>query len=388
MKYSPFIFFTILLLIAAPLHTIKAAGNKPSIQSEAAVLVDAQSGQVLYEKNSEQKMYPASITKIATAIYAIENGNLSDMVTISEKARNVEGTRVYLEEGEQVPLKKLVQGLMINSGNDAGVAIAEHLSGSIKEFSKDLNAYLAEETGIQDTTFQNPHGLYNEMHMTTAKDMAKITRYAMENETFRDIFKTTKLKWQGESWDTTIFNHHKLVRNHSYKGITGGKNGFVDQAGFTLVTSASRENLNLIVVTMNAPTDQATYSDTTSLLDYGFASFETGKIKEGTIFEDSQNHEYTLDEPLYYTKRIGEEVNPAVSPSGELTLRNDEEELIASKHLEPNQQAIAQQKMLSKSAEESRQPSLLEGHLKLLILLSFGIFSIVAGYFFLQIRKL
>lgn len=143
----------------------------PTITSEAAILIEEKTGRILYKKNSDLKMYPASLTKVATAIYAIERGNLEDIVTVSQHARKVDGTRVYLEEGEKVPLKKLIQGLLINSGNDAGVAIAEHLDGSEEEFAINVNSYL-KEIGLQNTNFTNPHGLFNPDHTTTAGNNA------------------------------------------------------------------------------------------------------------------------------------------------------------------------------------------------------------------------
>jgi D-alanyl-D-alanine carboxypeptidase len=261
--------------------------NELQLNSEAVILIDAQSGQVLYEKNSDEKLPPASITKIATAIYAIEKGNLNDIVSISENATKADGTLVYLEAGEQVPLKKLIQGLLINSGNDAGVAIAEHLSGTVEQFVIDFNQYLQEEIGVEDTHFTNPHGLYNPEHLTTAEDMAKITQYAIQNELFREIFNTQELKWDGETWDTTLINHHLMVRDQSYEGITGGKNGFVTEAGFTLVTSAEREKLSLIAITLNSKTDEQSYQDTTALFNYGFLHFETEKIESNEQFVDA-----------------------------------------------------------------------------------------------------
>ncbi|WP_269150608.1 D-alanyl-D-alanine carboxypeptidase family protein [Bacillus licheniformis] len=138
--------FIIVLCLTLFFHSSAQAGekNKPEIKSVSAILIDGKSGQVLYEKNSRKKMYPASITKIATEIYAIENGNLEDRVKVSKNAAQTEGSSVYLEEGESVPLKRLLQGLLMNSGNDAGTAIAEHLSGSVKQFADDLNAFIAE----------------------------------------------------------------------------------------------------------------------------------------------------------------------------------------------------------------------------------------------------
>ncbi|WP_188456956.1 D-alanyl-D-alanine carboxypeptidase family protein [Virgibacillus oceani] len=239
--------------------------SPPTLVSKSAIMIDSKTGRVLYQKNASAQMYPASLTKIATAIYAIETGDLDDTVTVSKKARNTAGTRVYLNEGEQVTLKKLLQGMLINSGNDAGVAIAENLSGNINQFSLDINGYLKNVIGVQNTHFENPHGLFNPNHVTTAEDLAKITQYAMKNETFRNIFGTKKLKWNGDAWDTTLITHHKLMRQIPYEGITGGKTGFVPQSGFTLATTAERGDLSLIVITLNSYLESAAYNDTINL---------------------------------------------------------------------------------------------------------------------------
>ncbi len=223
--------FLLLLIsiIASPLFTstVQAASDTgpPSLTSKAAVMMDADTGDILFAKHANDAMYPASLTKIATAIYAIENGDLDSIAMVSEKARNIDGTRVYLEKGEKVTLKKLIQGLLINSGNDAGVAIAEHLSGSVDKFASDLNAYLKKKVGVQDTHFENPHGLFDPDHVTTASDLAKITQYAIRNDVFRNIFGTVELEWNGASWDTTLLTHHKMMRQMPYEGVTGGKTG-------------------------------------------------------------------------------------------------------------------------------------------------------------------
>ncbi|UOR14112.1 D-alanyl-D-alanine carboxypeptidase family protein [Halobacillus amylolyticus] len=282
-----------------------------NLMSEAAIMIDSETGEVLYEKNASKKMYPASLTKIATAIYAIETGNLDDVVTVSENARNTVGTKVYLEEGEQVTLKKLLQGLLINSGNDAGVAIAEHLSGSVERFSTEINQYLKNVVGVKNTNFVNPHGLFDAQHVTTAEDLAKITQYAMKNEVFREIFGTKKLKWNGESWDTTLYTHHKLMRQNPYKGVTGGKTGFVNQSGFTLATTAERENISLIVITLNSNFQRGAYKDTTKLLDYGFRSFQTSTISEGTTFI-VDGVKYKVPEKLSFTKPLNRKVTKEV----------------------------------------------------------------------------
>ncbi|MDF1511039.1 D-alanyl-D-alanine carboxypeptidase [Robertmurraya sp. DFI.2.37] len=244
-----FIISILLNLVFQSITIAEKPNEGPKIISEAAILIEESSGRVLYEKNAERLMYPASLTKVATAIYAIEKGNLEDLVTVSERARQVDGTRVYLEVGEKVSLRKLIQGLLINSGNDAGVAIAEYLDGSEEEFAASINDYL-QGIGLNRTHFVNPHGLFNPDHTTTARDLAVITQYSMKNADFREIFGTKELKWDGEVWDTTIYNHHKLMRERPYEGITGGKTGFVDESKHTLITTAKRDNMSVIAVVL------------------------------------------------------------------------------------------------------------------------------------------
>jgi serine-type D-Ala-D-Ala carboxypeptidase (penicillin-binding protein 5/6) len=265
------ILFLLYIPIQLPVHAEEIA--PPQLESEAAILVELETGTILLEKNATKKLNPASLTKIATAIYAIENGNLEDMVIVSENAYQTIGSSVYLEIGEKISLKELLEGLLVNSGNDAGIAIAEHLSGSVKQFSEDLNAYLEKNIGVQNTHFENPHGLYHSNHYTTAEDLAMITRYAMKNKDFRKLFGMKKLKWDGEKWDTTLYTHHKLLRETPYPGVTGGKTGYIEEAGHTLATTAERENLDLLTVTLNTDLQMDSYQDTEELLDYGFDNF-------------------------------------------------------------------------------------------------------------------
>lgn len=358
--------------------------------SQAVVLVDAKSGQILYEKNSKEKLPPASITKIATAIFAIEKGNINDLVTVSENARNVEGTRVYLEIGEQVPLKKLIQGLVINSGNDAGVAIAEHLSGSVDQFTEEFNEFLQQEVGVENTHFTNPHGLHDPKHLTTAEDMAKITQYALLNQTFRDIFQTSELKWDGESWDTTIINHHEMVRDKEYEGITGGKNGFVQEAGFTLVTTAERESLSLIAVTLNTMYSQQSYDDTIALLDYGFEHFKTDQILKNEKFTDRSGHTFLVKEDTSFTKRQGERIEKVVSPTGELVIKGEDKRIITEVELDQVENKEKDEQMKSEivtngDAVETKNK---DHHLPFIIPLAIIIGLFVSLLFYLQVRKI
>lgn len=293
--------------------------KSPLISSESAILIDAQSGQVLFNKYSNSKMYPASTTKIATAIYAIETGNLEDRVTISSNARGTMGSSVYLDEGEELSLEQLVEGLLVNSGNDAAVAIAEHLDGSVERFSKNINAYLKDRIGVLNTHFMNPHGLYDPEHTTTASDLAKITQYAIKNDTFREIFGMKELKWEGQSWSTTIYTHHKLMREAPYDGVTGGKTGYIDEARFTLVTTAKRENTSLIAVVLKG-SKEGIYEDTVKLFDYGFEHFKSVKIPKGKEFVNEQKETFVTEEDLYYTQLLEEPTKPELLNNGSLVI--------------------------------------------------------------------
>jgi serine-type D-Ala-D-Ala carboxypeptidase (penicillin-binding protein 5/6) len=269
-----FMIVMVLVYVSFSIHVYAKESNGISIDSESAILIDAKTGITLYGKNSNMRMYPASITKIVTAIVAIEEGNLEDLVVVSKKATYVEGTRVYLEEGEEVTLEKLIHGLLINSGNDAAIAIAEHIDGSVKKFAERMTEFVSAKAGASNTSFQNPHGLHDSEHYTTAADMAKITRYAMKNKTFAKMFNISSLPWNGESWETTLYNHHKMIVGEiPYEGIIGGKNGYVQKSGYTLVTVAKRGETSLIAVTLKTSNKNQAYRDTKKLLDYGFENF-------------------------------------------------------------------------------------------------------------------
>lgn len=324
----------ILLYSTGILNEAEAAEQKPSLESESAILMDAKSGDIIFQKNSGEKMYPASITKIATAIYVIEHANLEDTVTVSANAANSEGSRVYLVEGEKMKLKQLLQGMLINSGNDAAMAVAEYVSGNQEQFSKDINAFIREKTGVTHTNFVNPSGLFHDNHYTTAEDMAKITTYAMKNDTFREIFQTQRLPWNGDSWETTLINHHRmLIGEIPYEGITGGKSGFVDESKHTLVTTAKRDSLDLIAVVMKADQKGMMYDDTMQLLDYGFSGFETEKYARGQSLsaEPGENAELPVD--LFVTKKKNETLTEQINSSGKLNITGEDGRILKSLQL-------------------------------------------------------
>ena len=232
------------------------------VSATAAILVDATSGQVLFEKNADRRMLIASTTKIMTALIALRDGVLSDVVTVSRYAAGTEGSSMYLKAGEQVTLEALLYGLMLPSGNDAAVAIAEHIAGSVPAFAVRMNE-MAQALGMENSSFANPHGLNQEGHYSTARDMAKLANAAMDNETLRRITSTVSIHIAGR----TMTNHNKLLT--SLEGCIGLKTGYTQAAGRTLVTCVEREGRRLIAVTLQDGND---WVDHRALYEYGFST--------------------------------------------------------------------------------------------------------------------
>lgn len=238
----------------------------PGVGAQAAVLMEAGSGRVLYSKNGQKQLPMASTTKIMTAILAIEEGDLNEIVEVDPSASGVEGSSMYLEKNEKISLENLLYGLMLWSGNDAAVAISIHIGGSVEGFVELMNQK-ARQIGANNTHFCNPNGLPNEDHYTTAEDLGKIACYAMQNETFRQIVSTEHrvIPWQGHEWDRSLRNKNKMLYN--YEGANGIKTGYTKAAGRCLVSGALREDIQLVSVVLNAGD---MYGDSEALLDYGF----------------------------------------------------------------------------------------------------------------------
>lgn len=244
--------------------------NIGDISARSAVLVDADSGQILYEKNAKERLPMASTTKIMTALCAVELADISDVITVDRRAVGVEGSSVYLQEGEQLTLLQLLYALLLQSANDAAAAIAIGTAGSIEAFAKEMNQK-ALELGLKDTHFDNPHGLDSEQHYTTARDLALIARAALAHPTLRAICATRKITIPGaeENQVRVLVNHNKMLR--SYEGAIGVKTGFTKRSGRCLVSAAERNGLTLIAVTLSAPDD---WNDHTRMLDAGYEALE------------------------------------------------------------------------------------------------------------------
>ncbi|MBO7742566.1 D-alanyl-D-alanine carboxypeptidase [Paenibacillus sp. MWE-103] len=306
---------------ASPVRAETADDARPELASEAAVLIDAKTGTVLYARNPDEQEYPASITKIVTGIIAIEDvSDLAATVTVSKEARGEDGTRVYLAEGEKLPLLNLLYGMLMNSGNDAATAIAEYVDGSKAKFAERMNAFAKDKAGAANTHFVNPSGLPDPRQYTTAMDMAKIARYAMQNELFRTIVGTKRMPWNGEEWKSELINHNEMLGR--YEGTTGVKNGYTGDAGFTLVTSAKRGGMELIGVLLKSPTKSLLYKDMTKLLDYGFDRFALQQVTAANpAYPLAAGAEFVRTGPLYAVVPRGETPAVSVLPDGEVRVR-------------------------------------------------------------------
>nr|WP_276352281.1 D-alanyl-D-alanine carboxypeptidase family protein [Cohnella sp. YIM B05605] len=246
----------------------------PGNHAKAASLIDVTSGRILFSQRGDEPMKIASLTKIMTAIVAIEHGNLNDTVTVSSRAAGVEGSSLYLKAGQKISLLDLLYGLMLRSGNDAAVAVAEHVGGSLGGFVYLMNKK-AEELGLSRSHFANPHGLDQEGHYMSANDLAKLSAYALRNPVFAKIVKTRvrTAPNPNEPWDYKWVNKNKMLT--MYEGADGVKTGYTKQALRTLVTSATRNGQQLAAVTLNDGDD---WADHRSLLDYGFRYFRLQEV--------------------------------------------------------------------------------------------------------------
>jgi len=250
-----------------------------SVSSRSAILMDMESGRVLYEKDKDTPRLIASITKMMTAILAIESNLLDEKVEVGEEVLRMYGSNIYVELGEIMTLRDLVYGLMLRSGNDASVVIAKFVGGNEENFIRMMNEK-AKEIGMTNTIFNNPHGLDEETeNKSTALDMAKLSSYAYRNNEFRKISKTKKYTTSSNKKSYVWYNRNKLLT--LYKNATGGKTGYTPSAGRTLVTTAEKNNLKLTVVTLN---DGNEYDTHQTLYDYGFDNYSMYKVLDKKKF--------------------------------------------------------------------------------------------------------
>lgn len=250
----------------------------PAIYAESGILVDLDTQEILYSKNIDKQLYPASITKIMTTLVAIESSSPEEPVTFSQYALDSiewDSSNIGCRLNETLTMEQCWYAMMLNSANEVCCGVAEHISGSIEAFVEKMNQKAA-ELGCTNTHFSNPNGLPDETHYTTAHDMALIANAAYQNETFRQIFSTRQYEIPPTPQYTEtryLYNHHKMMQpdtEYYYEGCLGGKTGYTETALNTLVTIASRNGKNLLCVTMRTQGRQV-YTDTASLFDYGFS---------------------------------------------------------------------------------------------------------------------
>lgn len=251
-----------------------------SLSCRSCVLMDSDSGRVLYEKDKDNPRLIASITKIMTAILAIESDRLEEEVTVGEEVLTMYGSNIYIELGEKMKLLDMVYGLMLRSGNDAAIVIAYFIGGSEENFVKMMNDK-AKEIGMTNTVFNNSHGLDEvTQNKSTAYDMALLSSYASHNETYMKIVGTKKYSVQTDKKSYLWYNRNKLLGSYPY--ATGGKTGYTPSAGRTLVTNASHNNLNLTAVTLN---DGNEYISHETMYNYGFENYKNYVILDKNKFK-------------------------------------------------------------------------------------------------------
>lgn len=265
------------LALLAPVLGVSAYADEPSVSAQSAVVIEAETGTVLFSKNMSERRAMASTTKIMTAILTIEAGDLDREFTVDKFAIMVEGTSMGLREGDRVSRRDLLYGIMLPSGNDAANAAAVSVSGSVAAFVEKMNAK-AGALGLSDTRFANPSGLDSDGHYTTAYDLARLAAYAMRNETFREIAgcRSKDLEYGNPPYKRTLYNSNKMLTR--YDGAVGVKPGFTDNARRCLVSAAERDGTLLIAVTLNDGND---WADHANMLDYGFTRVSRYPLETG-----------------------------------------------------------------------------------------------------------
>ena len=275
------------------------------VSAKSAVLIDGKSGAVLFEKDSDTRLYMASTTKIMTALIALEKLPLNTVVTVPKEATLVEGSSIYLRENEKITVETLLYGLLLESGNDAAHTLAVAVSGSPEKFAELMNEK-AREMGLKNTLFANPHGLTDENHYTTAYEIGFIASKAMKNPTFREMVSTKSKTIPSLDGEITRYfsNHNKML--NMYPGAIGVKTGFTKAAGRCLVSAAERDGNMFIAVTLNDGND---WKDHSAMLDYGFENYKSISVaKENEFGVYFGTERYTNPQSIYLTAEKDSEV--------------------------------------------------------------------------------
>lgn len=320
-----------------------------SLSAQAYILLDGFTGHVLLAKNADEHRPPASTTKMVTAILALEQGNLEEITIVSPKAAAVGEATIDLEPGERISILNLVRGALIKSGNDATVALAEEIAGTEEIFVVLMNRK-ARLLGAVHTYFENTNGLPQNNHFSTARDLALIARYCLQNEVFQEIVSTKEIKipWDGKKWDRYLKNTNKLL--WSYAGADGVKTGTTREAGGCLVASATREGRQLIAVVLKSSNR---FQEAARLLDYGFQHTVTEIIAQGTEFgavysPKSENYRVPLVIPhdFVFAMPVGKKLEKKVFIDKSLRGKVDKGSKVGDLVLEVDQQELARLPLL------------------------------------------
>lgn len=306
----------IMLIFLFCLQSLSFAASVP-ISAESAILVESSTGRIIYEKNSTKQMFPASTTKIMTAILVIENCKLEDMVTISENAVNdVPSGYVTcnIQPGEEISVNDLLYALMVPSANDAAFALAEHVAGSVDAFADMMNIK-AREIGCTNTHFVNPNGIHNDRHYSTAYDLYLIAKYCMQNETFRNLVATKEYILPAtnkhEEADRVLYTTNDLINPNKstyYKNAIGLKTGHTSMAGYCLISESYRDGLDFISVVLNSETDTKRFQDSVKLFDYGYDNYTLTKVKEKDTVIETIEVENATKETMHLDVLIDESI--------------------------------------------------------------------------------
>ena len=278
--------FTMTRLTNPRQMTVAASDALPQVTATAAIVMEVTTGKIIYQRNAWQKMFPASTTKIMTLVLALEHGGLNEIVTVSPTAFGVEGSSLYLEQNDKMPLGELLEGMILLSGNDAATAVAEHCAGNVTNFASQMNQR-ARQLGAKNTNFTNPHGLPDENHYTTAYDLAVITSHGFKLKKFAEIVSLQEKSYQ---WlhgdDKRLESENQMLK--IYRGANGVKTGYTQVAGRCLVSSAKRGDVQLVAVVLDS---LLMWHDSVALLDYGFANFNPADVKKVSAEKISESED-------------------------------------------------------------------------------------------------
>lgn len=287
--------------------TASNVSELPKTNSRRYIVYDRISKSMIIGKNEDVKSAMASTTKIMTSIVILEKADLDEIVTVSAKAGGTGGSRLGLKRGDKASVKNLLYGLMLRSGNDAAVALAEHVGGSVKEFAELMNEK-ASELGLTNTHFVTPHGLDDANHYTTALELAKLTDYAMNNETFSKIVGTKSITIYINNQPRQINNTNELLG--TLNGVVGVKTGFTNNAGRCLVTETKRNNMDIITIVLGADTKKDRTKDSVNLIEYTFSKYKMYNVEE-QIIEEFNKWKNINEKRILITK--GKQSNPKLA---------------------------------------------------------------------------